>query len=75
MTTKEVEVMGSKMVDYSGRGPTKACVCKPDIVAPGCGIISCCNEPGHYFIKIRYKHIHSPLYQAPLHCCWKNTHP
>ena len=48
---KEVEVMGSKMVDYSGRGPTKACVCKPDIVAPGCGIISCCNEPGHYFIK------------------------
>ena len=43
--------MGSRMVDYSGRGPTKACVCKPDIVAPGCGIISCCNEPGHYFIK------------------------
>ena len=48
---KEVEVMGSKMVDYSGRGPTRDCVCKPDIVAPGCGIISCCNEPGHYFIK------------------------
>lgn len=42
---REVEVMGSRMVDYSGRGPTNACVCKPDLVAPGCGIISCCNEP------------------------------
>lgn len=48
---KEVEVMGSRMVDYSGRGPTVACVCKPDIVAPGSGIISCCNEPGKYFSK------------------------
>ena len=48
---REVEVMGSRMVDYSGRGPTNACVCKPDLVAPGCGIISCCNEPGRYFIK------------------------
>lgn len=25
----------------SGRGPTRQCVCKPDIVAPGNGIISC----------------------------------
>lgn len=48
---KEVEVMGSPMVDYSGRGPTPACICKPDIVAPGSGIISCCNEPGRYFSK------------------------
>lgn len=28
---------------YSGRGPTRTCVCKPDIVAPGSSIISCCN--------------------------------
>lgn len=48
---KEVDVMGSRMVDYSGRGPTLACVCKPDIVAPGSGIVSCCNEPGRYFSK------------------------
>ena len=41
--------MGSRMVDYSGRGPTLACVCKPDLVAPGSGIISCCNGPGKYF--------------------------
>ena len=26
---------------YSGRGPTKNCVCKPDVVAPGSGIVSC----------------------------------
>lgn len=26
---------------YSGRGPTRNCVCKPDIVAPGFDIISC----------------------------------
>ena len=32
---KEVNVMGTKMVDYSGRGPTGACVCKPEILAPG----------------------------------------
>lgn len=28
---KEVDVMGNRMVDYSGRGPTLACVSKPDI--------------------------------------------
>lgn len=48
---KEVDVMGSRMVDYSGRGPTSACICKPDIVAPGSGIISCRNEPGSYVSK------------------------
>ncbi len=48
---REVEVMGSRMVDYSGRGPTASCICKPDLVAPGCGIISCCNEQGKYFSK------------------------
>ncbi len=48
---KEVNVMGSRMVDYSGRGPTGACICKPEIIAPGAGIISCCNEPGKYSVK------------------------
>ena len=38
---KETQVDGSRMRNYSGRGPTKACVCKPDLVAPGCDIISC----------------------------------
>ena len=48
---KEVNVMGTKMVDYSGRGPTGACVCKPEILAPGAAIISCCNEPCRYAVK------------------------
>lgn len=46
-----VRVMGKRKVDYSGRGPTGACVCKPEILAPGAGIISCLNEPGRYSIK------------------------
>ena len=48
---KEVNVMGSKMVDYSGRGPTGSCVCKPDIVAPGASIISCSNQKSKYTAK------------------------
>ena len=48
---KEVEVMGNRMVDYSGRGPTMACISKSDLVAPGSGIISCCNQPGQYMPK------------------------
>ncbi len=26
---------------YSGRGPTKECICKPELAAPGTGIVSC----------------------------------
>lgn len=33
---------------YSGRGPTEFCIKKPDIVAPGTDIVSCCNK----YIKI-----------------------
>ena len=36
-----VEVCGSSMIHYSGRGPTVGCVCKPDIVAPGASVVSC----------------------------------
>ena len=39
---KMVEVFGTKMVHYSGRGPTRdCCIVKPEIVAPGSNIISC----------------------------------
>lgn len=38
---KETHIDGSRMCNYSGRGPTRACICKPDLVAPGCEIISC----------------------------------
>lgn len=37
-----VEINGNgRSRDYSGRGPTNACIKKPDIVAPGSNIISC----------------------------------
>lgn len=45
---KEVLVGKNRMVDYSGRGPTSACICKPDIIAPGAYITSCANEAGKY---------------------------
>lgn len=48
---KEVNVMGNKMVDYSGRGPTYACICKPEIVAPGSSVVSCSNQVGEYIEK------------------------
>ena len=46
-----VNVMGSRMSDYSGRGPTRSCICKPDIVAPGAAITSCDNQSGCYTVK------------------------
>lgn len=33
---------------FSGRGPTKDCIIKPDILAPGSNIISCKNSKGIY---------------------------
>lgn len=48
---KEVSVMGNRMVDYSGRGPTSSCICKPDIVAPGFSVLSCTNQSGRYTRK------------------------
>lgn len=36
--------MGDFISNYSSRGPTKSCIKKPDVVAPGSNIISChCN--------------------------------
>ena len=47
-----VRVGGVSMVDYSGRGPTGSCVCKPDVVAPGAAVVSCCVpsvRKNHYY--------------------------
>ncbi len=35
------DAFGRMKINYSGRGPTLSCVCKPDVVAPGINITSC----------------------------------
>ena len=45
---------GLKREYYSGRGPTNACVCKPEVVAPGTQIFSCNYEYNHYRRFARY---------------------
>lgn len=41
---KSVNIHGDIISDYSGRGPTKACIKKPDVVAPGSNIMSCASD-------------------------------
>jgi len=41
---KSVDIAGSSLKNFSGRGPTSECIIKPDVVAPGCGIISCLSN-------------------------------
>lgn len=38
---------GSMHVGYSGKGPTKHCVIKPEILAPGTRVISCSRQGGY----------------------------
>ena len=47
----EVVVGGNRMVNYSGRGPTADCICKPDVVAPGSRVVSCSCFADRYAIK------------------------
>jgi serine protease AprX len=37
----EVQIYGSAMKNFSGRGPTPDCIIKPDVVTPGSDIVSC----------------------------------
>lgn len=52
---KIITVGSSDLLDgkhpMSGRGPTSECICKPDLVAPGRGIISCAPKAEGYFRK------------------------
>lgn len=48
---KVITVGSSDMPEGSGRGPTPECVCKPDIVAPGRGIVSCSPYRSGYTVK------------------------
>lgn len=45
----EQEAQPEKKKRFSGCGPVPGtCVCKPDVVAPAVGILSCDNKPGAY---------------------------
>ena len=52
---KVITVGASDMIlknqGISGRGPTRDCISKPDIVAPGNEIISCSNQKSPYAAK------------------------
>lgn len=44
--TEELFTLEGRLKNYSGRGPTKECVMKPDLVAPGSKIYSCNSRHG-----------------------------
>lgn len=45
------DYFGGRGSGYSGRGPTEACVVKPEILMPGTNILSCANRPSGYVRK------------------------
>lgn len=50
-----IDVGGKKIISYSGRGPTRTCVIKPDLIVPGSNIMSCSNKksPGQFLYARR----------------------
>lgn len=59
-------------VNYSGRGPTKDCVVKPDLFAPGTGIISCNSRYGfsgeHAYIMKSGTSMSTPVVSGAIAC-------
>ena len=49
--SRKVITVGSLDAPYSGRGPTKSCVVKPEILMPGSNILSCANHSDGYTRK------------------------
>lgn len=37
----QVTISGNHLQNFSGRGPTRECIIKPDVIAPGTNIMSC----------------------------------
>lgn len=48
---KSIPMHGTMIRDYSGRGPTPACIVKPEVIAPGSHIVSCKNAKRGYTIR------------------------
>lgn len=50
----QVSINGRQSHEYSGRGPTRECIKKPDVVAPGSRIVSCCPMGDRAFFSKPY---------------------
>lgn len=49
--TKFSDARGRRVKYYSGRGPTKECIVKPEVVVTGSNIIACSNRKDSYSLK------------------------
>lgn len=68
-------VNGKMTKNYSGRGPTKQCIQKPDIVAPANDIYSCNNtwEKNYYYISKSGTSMATPIVTGVV-CLMLSTH-
>lgn len=46
-----ISIWGDTLKNFSGRGPTKGNICKPDIIAPGARIVSCLSSTYNLIIS------------------------
>lgn len=71
-TELPVMLKRKKYVNYSGRGPTGECVVKPDVFAPGTGIISCNSRYGrageHPYIMKTGTSMATPVVSGAIAC-------
>ena len=49
--TKFTDARGRRVKYYSGRGPTKDCIVKPEVVVTGSNIVACSNRKDSYALK------------------------
>lgn len=49
--SKSVTIWGTAQQNFSGRGPTRECIIKPDIIAPGANIVSCLSPSAHISVN------------------------
>lgn len=65
---EKLKIWGNNLINFSGRGPTKECVIKPDVIAPGANVISCLasnvrneNIVDNYYLKLSGTSMATPM--------------